>query len=84
MRWAEPNIDSYVQGFPLHHAANFSLRVLELVMETVQRSVRRSGVVDLNQGIGDSQLGELCAVVGLHEKTPGVTDDLWAQLARAG
>ncbi len=41
-------------------------------------------MIVLNEGIGDAQFGELRAVVGLHEKAAGVTDDFWAQLAHAG
>src|SRR5580700_2854904 len=74
IRRADAYVHGYIQHFSLRHAAEFRLRMPQLVMQASQRTLDGTRVVVLNEKIGDAQVGKLLEMVGLQERAPRVAD----------
>jgi hypothetical protein len=77
----EADVHCHVKSFTFNHAAQFCLRTTQLVMKSAKCTLAGTGVIILNKTIRDSELGKFASVIRLHEKTPGIRNDLGAQLA---
>jgi len=52
-------------------------------MESADCTFRRGGMIILDEGIGDAELGECFLIVGFHEKSARVAKNLGAQFPEA-
>ena len=84
LRRTDPNVDSNVQSFPLHHPAQFRLRTAQLVMQSPHCSSRRTRMVVLNKAICDAEAGEFSLMVSFQEKATSITEHLWSQFKNTG
>src|SRR5271156_1209892 len=81
MRRTDADIHYHVKSFAFNHAAQFRLRTTQLVMKSAKCTLAGTGVIILNKTIRDAELGKFAPVIRFHKKTPGISNDLGAQLA---
>jgi len=83
MRRAEPDVYCDIERLAFNKTAQFSLRMAQLIVQTPKRALRRAGVIVLNEGIPDRELGEFGTMIGFRKKPSRVTENLGAQFANA-
>jgi len=69
------NIHSNIQSFAFDDTANLRLWMIQLVVETAESILLRSGMIVLDEVVREAQLGELGAMVRLEEKSAGIAMD---------
>lgn len=78
IRGAFPNIHSDIQDFALKHRHQFRLRMLQLVMQSSQRSAGGSGQIILDETHVDSGGGIPSLMKGLGEESPSIPVEIRA------
>ena len=73
-RRANSHVHRNIQHFAFHHAAEFRLRMRQLVMEAAQRPFRGMRVVVLDKNVSNADVGEPLRVVSLQKKPPRVAE----------
>src|SRR5207302_2350420 len=73
-----------IQRFSFDDAADLGLSVVQLVMQTAQRSFNRTGVVILYKYVGNANSGELCLIIDFDKKPTGVEEDVGAEFPYLG
>jgi hypothetical protein len=79
VRRAHADVDGDIQSFALDNTTEFGLRVAQLVVEAAERSAGGDGVIVLDEGVVDAEVGEFGLVVGFEERAACVAIDYRTQ-----
>ena len=77
-RRAAPDVHGYIEYSACHHANEFSLGLLYLVVQPPKNVPRRAALVILNEARIDACLGKFPLFPGLEEITSAVAEDIGA------
>ena len=77
-------IDGDVVDFSPETADEFSLGLLDLVVETTHHALVGEGLIVLNEGTGDAHVRQNPLIVAFEKRTPAVFEHLWFEKLHIG
>jgi hypothetical protein len=72
---ANSNVGDYVQSFALDYATEFGLWVVELIVKAAKSAPGGDGVIVLQEGVFNADVGEFRVVVGFKESAARIAMD---------
>lgn len=76
VRRPHTNVDGNVKRFTFHNTAKLGLRTAQLIVQSAQRPLARTGMAILDELIRNTKRGEFRLVISLRKETTSIAQDL--------